>query len=295
MARWDRILRRQSRWKRRGREYYPGQEFYPVTSTSGDRFVNIYVNGHQGTGSIIINGISGSGKFDIYAYLDAVDFFSDHLVPGRLTDWASTLSAISVGAHVLRDTWTDIDGISQSNPQEGTPGELWFELSGGPTRDGRMGIDLTTPGQDIFAAYATNSYWETFRFNLVQDGGGFYGRQGATSGASPIALGAVALMLQIKPDLTSDQARALLNASATSDTYTGTTPNDDWGYGKINIKGALDGLCSAYEGTDDTSQVHLTRSGFRRNPANGHFLQMVTLTNAGARRFQGRFRWQWTV
>jgi hypothetical protein len=269
-------------------QYTPGQEFYPVTSTSGDRFVNIYINGHQGTGSITIQGISGAaGTFDIYADAGAIDSFSDHLVAGRLADFSSTHSAIVTGAHVLRSSYTDIDNVPRSDAQNPTPGALWVNSSVGPTRDGRMGIDMTTPGQNVFAAYATNSYWETFRFNLVQDGGGFYGKQGATSGASPILLGAVALMLQIKPDLTSDQARALLHSTATSDSFTGATLNDTWGYGKINVKAALDSLCATYQGADVSGGVKVVRGGLRRNPATGRFVQTVTLTNTGASQLPG--------
>lgn len=268
-------------------QYSPGSEFYPATSTSGDRFVNIFISGHAASGSISIQGVSSGGKFDMYADAGPVDSFSDHLVAGRLTDWASTKSAISVGAHVLRTTWVDIDGIMRDDSQEGSTGQLWFHSAGGPTRDGRLGIAFTAPGQNIFATYATNSYWETFRFNLIQDGGGWYGRQGATSGASPIAVGAAALMLQAKPDLTSDQARALLTNTATADGFTGSTPNNNWGYGKINIKGALDALCSTYEGVDVSPQTRVTRGGLRRNPANGNFLQIVTVKNTGPGTLQG--------
>jgi len=36
-------------------KYTPGYEFYPATSTSGDRFVNIYMSGHgPATGTITI-------------------------------------------------------------------------------------------------------------------------------------------------------------------------------------------------------------------------------------------------
>ena len=78
---------------------------------------------------------------------------------------------------------------------------------------------------------------------MIQDGGGYYYRQGAASGAAPIAVGAIALMLQMKPDLTSEEARAILHKTATSDLDTGATPNLDWGFGKINVRKALDELC----------------------------------------------------
>ena len=148
-------------------QYFPGSEFYPATSTSGDRFVNIFLNGHAGTGQITIRALhpGSDGRFDIYADVGAIDSFGgSDLVSGRLTDWASTHSAISVGSHVLRTTWVDIDGHPQDDSFEGAAGALWYHSSGGPTRDARTGIALTAPGHSIFGTYATNSYWATFRF-----------------------------------------------------------------------------------------------------------------------------------
>jgi subtilisin family serine protease len=99
---------------------------------------------------------------------------------------------------------------------------------------------VVAPGQNTWTSYATNSYWATNRSVLVQDGGGFYGQGGAVSGATPIIAGAVALMLQLNPTLTSEQAQNFLQQSATADCFTGPVPNPQWGYGKLNILGALD-------------------------------------------------------
>jgi hypothetical protein len=230
--------------------YTPGQEFYPATSASGDHFVNVELTGHAKTGRIILQGFTAeSGRFDMYSDPAAVTKFMNHLVPGRLTDYASTKSAIVIGAYVSANKWVDINGKPQEIQTE-VPGQLWSSptggSAGGPTRDGRRALDVAAPGETIFATYAKNSYWATFQSALIQDGGGHYGRQGATSGAAPIGVGAIALMLQMKPDLTAAQARALLTYTATSDADTGSTPNNDWGYGKINVRAALDRLCALY-------------------------------------------------
>ena len=224
----------------------PGQEFYPWQSTSGDRAVWIRVQGHEGPGSVRVRAVEpGSGHFDLYgdqggANLTSTVTFSGHLVSGRLNDYSSTTSAIVVGAHVARHQYTDIDGIPRNLSSEGLTGDLWFQSSGGPTRDGRLpGVDITAPGHNTFAALAQNSYWATGRWNMVRDGGGWYVRGGATSGAAPIVVGAVALMLELKPDLTAEQVRAILRDTAVSDTATGTTPNPDWGFGKLNLSGAI--------------------------------------------------------
>jgi hypothetical protein len=86
-------------------------------------------------------------------------------------------------------------------------------------------------------------------------------------------------MLQIKPDLTSDQVRTILRSTAIAAGDTGQTPNVNWGYGKINIAGALDQLCATYQGSDLSAGVVVTRGGLRLNRATGHFVQTVTLTN----------------
>jgi subtilisin family serine protease len=221
-----------------------------LNSNSGDHFVYVDVAGHQTTGRVRIRGLSSqTGTIDLYTPIDGTLTtpmpFSDHLTPGRLTDFAATPSAIVVGAHVLQTEYTDVDGVPREIVGEGVPGALWPGSSGGPTRDGRSyGVDVTAPGHSAFAAYAQESYWSTFRFNLAEGGDGWYGRGGATSGAAPLVVGAVALLLEAAPQLTAEQVRDLLRTTATSDADTGTTPNLNWGFGKLNILAALDELCA---------------------------------------------------
>lgn len=226
-------------------QYQPGAEFFPVTSTGGDRFVSISITGHATTGHLTIQGTgAGTGKFDIYSDAVPVSTFTDHLVAGRLTEQSSTKTVLVVGAYVNRNAWTDLDGLTRGVPAD-VPGALWAGSSGGPTRDGRMGMDIVAGGEGVFAAYSTTSYWGTLRGAMVSDGGGFYGEQGATSGASPILLGTAALMLQLRPTLTSEQARAIIHSTAISDANTGAVPNNNWGYGKLNITGIIDQLAPA--------------------------------------------------
>ena len=46
---------------------------------------------------------------------------------------------------------------------------------------------------------------------------------------------AVALLLEMDPTLTTRRAREILRSSARSDGFTGTTPNNRWGYGKLDV------------------------------------------------------------
>ncbi len=219
-----------------------------LNTSNGDHFVYVDVVGHETSGRVRIRGLSPEpGVIDLYTSIDGTLTspmpFRDHLTPGRLSDFASTHSAIVVGAHVLQTHYADVDGIPREIVDEGAPGELWPGSSGGPTRDGRdFGVDVTAPGHNAFAAFAQESYWSTFRFNLADGGDGWYGRGGATSGSAPLVVGAIALLLEAAPDLTADQIRDLLHTTAIADAETGETPNLQWGYGKLDVLHALDEL-----------------------------------------------------
>src|SRR5208282_2878026 len=95
------------------------------------------------------------------------------------------------------------------------------------------------PGDSVFTTYNTNSYWATFRFNEIQDGNGLYGRASATSAASPIVTGIIALMLQMNPKLDASMVKQFLQQSARADAFTGAVPNPRWGYGKVDAYNAL--------------------------------------------------------
>ncbi|MEM7283798.1 MAG: S8 family serine peptidase [Pseudomonadota bacterium] len=219
--------------------YIPGTEFYEWNSTSGDGAVLIDVGGFAGTGNLRIRStIPGTGTFDAYGPFSDNLTFTNLLVPGRMADIGTTKSAITLGAYVNKVDYVDIDGVPRTVNNEGLTNEVWTGSSQGPTRDGRLGVDVMLPGHNLFASFGQTSYWTTFRSNLVEDGGGFYGRQGAVSGAAPILQGAVALMLQVNPELTARQAREIIRETAVRDSETGSAPNTQWGYGKMDVYAA---------------------------------------------------------
>ncbi len=117
-------------------------------------------------------------------------------------------------------------------------GELWRGSSVGPTYDGRLGVDLSAPGEGYIVACGENSYWSTFACT-VPDGGGKYLYFGAVSGAAPLVTGAIAMLLQKNPSLDAAQVKSILQNSARRDSNTGSTPNPRWGYGKLDVYAAL--------------------------------------------------------
>ena len=62
------------------------------------------------------------------------------------------------------------------------------------------------------------------------------------SAAAPFTTGVVALMLQMKPTLDAETAKQILHETARADAFTGTVPNNQWGYGKIDALAALSRL-----------------------------------------------------
>ena len=222
-------------------QYTPGFEFYPWTSTSGDRSVLVDVSNFVGDGEIRIRAKSaGTGRFDAYGSFTDKLVFTGLLAPGRMADIATTRSAITLGASVNKNNYLDLNDVLRDVSSEGLENEIWQGSSGGPTRDGRTpGVDVVAPGHNVIAAYGgTNSTFGSSPANLVNDGGGFYGRQGAVSGAAPILQGAVALLLELDPTLTTNRLRTILRDTATVDSFTGTVPNLQWGYGKLNVLAA---------------------------------------------------------
>jgi subtilisin family serine protease len=100
--------------------------------------------------------------------------------------------------------------------------------------------EVTAPGQFHVAAALTTapatSLLHTSRLYRPFNG---------TSAATPYTAGLVALALQKKPTVTAGELRAALKAAASQDRFTGTTPNNKWGYGKLDLAAArkfLDGI-----------------------------------------------------
>ena len=226
--------------------YHNGANLTFYNPENNKREIWLRIDGQVGNYEVILTGATvTNGKYDatlnpsrIFPPLNG-NYFLNHITEGSVWDLASAFNNISPNCYVLRTSWVDIDGITRTAADEGAPGELWLGSGVGPTFDGRLGIDVSAPGNTIVTTYSPTSYWSTFRNNLIQEGNGLYGMAGAVSAASPIVTGIVALMLQIKPDLDAAQIKQILQQSARADEFTGSVPNMHWGYGKVDALSAL--------------------------------------------------------
>lgn len=121
--------------------------------------------------------------------------------------------------------------------------------SRGPSADGRMKPEVMAPGNVIISGY--NSYYTggalaAEYIEPVTDSDGnsyFFEISMGTSQAAPVVTGAVALWLEANPALTPEEIRGVLSRTCDRDQFTTNEPNNDYGYGKINIlAGILDVL-----------------------------------------------------
>jgi len=141
-------------------------------------------------------------------------------------------SAITVGAYSARWKWyssADAAGYGFSGTDKSD--DIAYFSSIGPTRDGDQKPDITVPGRGLFSATSTD-YSPSTAKTIVADK---YHLTEGTSGASGIVSGAVALLLDYSSTMTAAQAKSYITGNADSDTYTGSVPNNYWGYGKLNI------------------------------------------------------------
>ena len=200
---------------------------------------------------------------------------------------ASATDVLAVAAYQSRNEWQYVygtnntcDGVSEGTQSYGVApinyydpyglGQLAYFSGRGPRRDEVVKPDIAAPGVGIISAFSSHAraleegdkctdYWAGgyyhYGTNRVLPGEQYTVLQG-TSMACPAATGAVALLLEDKPDLTAAQLRELFSTTARADDAvslfefapdtsgtdtdaTPATPNGDWGYGKLDVDDSL--------------------------------------------------------
>ncbi len=168
------------------------------------RFVARRVEANMPSQSSHLNAMSWDDLSGWYSYSK----WQDALNTGTVT-WPGTAdSAITVAAY---------------SPQNG---DINSFSGRGKRVDGVSIVDLAAPGSTTYTA---------MRSQNSAGVPGAYGSFGGTSAATPHVAGAAALLKQWDPSLGSGEMRALLREGARNDSFTGSSPNDTWGAGKLNV------------------------------------------------------------
>jgi subtilisin family serine protease len=229
-----------------------------VSSENGDREAEIILFDGGGTppaeGTWQIRFEGDTGPIDAYVAQSTFGAqFLNYTTPGGFVAEPGTArNAITVGAYITKVAWTDKDGNAHdlgAPPFNLTVGELAVFSNAGPTRDGRLKPEIAAPGQEIASTYTpdappsspVSAYQTPFlQFpNFFLLAGDHYAIQQGTSQAAPHVTGAVALLLQQNPDWDQLDLRRALTGSARADAFTGTVPNQGFGYGKLDVLAAV--------------------------------------------------------
>lgn len=173
-----------------------------------------------------------------------------------VSDEATMPDAISIGAYVSANTWTDSNGVYHSMEDTYTLGDIAY-FSSYATADqsptGQFYPWITAPGARLIAGVNHNHtasvddysyYGDNFNSDLVVNNANYpYAEMEGTSMATPTAAGIVALWLQAAKDagttLTVNQMKHIMKETADTDTYTTGPNHTHFGNGKIN---ALEGI-----------------------------------------------------
>ncbi|MEH6460646.1 S8 family serine peptidase [Chitinimonas sp. JJ19] len=213
--------------------------------------------------SLTANSLGGApGRFSLIGGEDASGgTFTDHtdnITSEIITDTASATNVLGVAAYVTKRSWKAIDGSTYNVPDD-VVGDITGFSSRGPRRDcsnlakcpAIMKPEITAPGATIFAALAQDDT-DTSESNTDPDGK-HVGKSG-TSMATPHVAGAIALLLQKKPNLTLAEVKQALLGHVQTNGFVGTlpvynaqtllpqSPNYTWGYGILDVAAAYNAI-----------------------------------------------------
>jgi len=174
-------------------------DFYCVGSFT------IRLTPHSGMPNVDLYLARENGEF-MDCFLD--DGFGGFL--GTVTQPATSPHVIAVGA--LTSRFSTMTSRSFTDL-----GKIAYFSSRGPTRDGRLKPEVVAPGYFVLGP---------------EKGTSDYILKAGTSMASPVVSGLVALILEANPNLDVDGVRGVLSSQALSDGFTGSLPNNTYGYGK---------------------------------------------------------------
>lgn len=190
-----------------------------------------------------VNTTTFGGEVDMWlenAGLNASFDAGNQPLEERVSEPANAPDVIAVGGFSTREFYFACNGDSTSHPEEASPpGTLYQRSNPGPSRDGRVKPDITAPAVWI----ASTSSFDV-PVSCPAPGGsptsylpdGLQHRMGAgTSMATPHVAGAAALILQHGGTRTPGFVKSYLAGNAIVDAFTGTVPNSDWGFGKLNV------------------------------------------------------------
>jgi subtilisin family serine protease len=182
---------------------------------NGDgRFVvDFYCSGNF---TIRLTPRSGTPNADLYLAYETGEFM-DYFLPDGLGGFLGTVVQPATSPYVIAVGALTSRFVSDDPRSFIDLGKIAYFSSRGPTRDGRLKPEVVAPGYYVLGPKARTSCYIPLP---------------GTSMASPVVAGLVALILEENPNLDVNGVRSILTSQALSDDFTGSLPNNIYGYGK---------------------------------------------------------------
>jgi len=219
---------------------FQGKTFTLTLNALSDGNGNNKITRHAWSdGNVLVSPSGGFSQGTSYQYVH---------YPFTLSNDACATKVITVGAFISRESWDASDGNTYHYPNSGKEGGIASFSGIGPTADGRNKPDIIAGGQIVLSAKSKDySVTDPGLLPPAPFTDYYYYTQG-TSMASPVAAGAIALLLEKNPGWTPDDVKNYLfnHAQGTSATTGGTpqevavkTDPNTWdrvfGYGAIDL------------------------------------------------------------
>ena len=184
-----------------------------------------------------------------FVNLTGSDYYTNGSSSISLGDWGTGGSIITVGSWAAKDSYTNIDGLEMGDGAVIAEGMYSPFSSYGTDLAGHTEPFISAPGNMILSAVNSNDgdfvqtndagepEYSPYVVGAV-DGGYCWGTMSGTSMATPTVAGIVALWLEAKPEITYDEIKKVMAATATKDDFTDAYPIR-YGNGKIDAYGGL--------------------------------------------------------
>lgn len=217
---------------------------------AGNYALGFVVKGHEGQ-RIDIYGDGGMCNFTTYGYAD----YHEGITDGTINDIATGHLPIIVGSYNVRSEWASMDGKVYGYGSTFPYGKMSVYTSYGNLLDGRVKPDICAPGTTVISS-ANGYYFQSYldagyltETSLAKEIQGSYndGKRDhhwyqclGTSMAAPVVAGTMALWLEANPDLSTAEARKILEETAVKDdAVLNSGKHEQWGWGKLDAYAGL--------------------------------------------------------
>jgi len=196
---------------------------------------------------------TGNGRFDAWV-VDGGALFAKRVGNYKATGYtyfagdskftvgipSTAKNVISVGSYASRSDFFFLDSSLFPDDFDFTEiGEISPFSSYGPSiapeQTGQK-PEITAPGEWVISALSSQAVNTAIQAGLpIELDGTKFAAMDGTSMAAPHVAGSVALLFERNPELSVNQIKMFLEKNTTDDEFTVTLPNNQWGYGKLNV------------------------------------------------------------